>query len=138
MPAMSATQMHEKAAQPTEAVETATPSQTSRDAPASKEEKLTTGGVAADAAATAADEERRATRRAAYLAMIENMEARRHARLAAMKQCLPSLAARLRRLWQDVGCARRSAPTEVHLRATSTVDQHWRRQRRFCGSRNVI
>jgi hypothetical protein len=104
MPAMSATQVHEEAA--AETVETAgaaTPSQTSRDVPAAKEEKLITGGVSANAAATVTDEERRAARKAAYLAMIADAEARRHAQLAAMKQRLP-LAARLRRLWQDVGC----------------------------------
>jgi hypothetical protein len=91
--------------------------------PAPKEEKLTTGGVSAEAAATATDEERRAARKATYLAMIADAEACRHARLAAMKQRLPSLAARLRRLWQDVGCTRRSAPTRVHLRATATVEE---------------
>jgi hypothetical protein len=61
-----------------------------------------------------ADEEGRAARKAAYLAMFADTRARHHTRLAAMKQRLPSLAARLRRLWQDVGCARRPAPAKVH------------------------
>jgi hypothetical protein len=55
----------EEAAQATEAAETATPSQTGRDVPAAKEEKLITGGVSANAVATATDEERRAARKAA-------------------------------------------------------------------------
>ncbi len=40
-----------------------------------------------------------------------------------MKQRLPSLEARLQELWRDVGGARRSAPTKVHLRATAAVDK---------------
>jgi hypothetical protein len=40
-----------------------------------------------------------------------------------MKQRLPSLAARLRRLWQDVGCARKSSSTKVHLRASAAVGE---------------
>jgi hypothetical protein len=98
MLARSATQAHEKVAQPAETAGTATPSQTGRDVPTAKEEKLITGGVSANAAATATDEERRGARKAAYLAMIADTEARRHAQLAAMKQRLPSLAQ-----WQDVG-----------------------------------
>ncbi len=79
--------------------------------------------MSAGAAAAATDEEERAARKAAYLAMFADMRARHHTRLAAMKQRLPSLAARLRRLWQDVGCARRPAPAKVHLRATATVEK---------------
>jgi hypothetical protein len=44
--------------------------------------------------------------------------------LAAIKQRLPSLVARLDELWQDVGGARRPAPTKVHLRATAAVEKH--------------
>ncbi len=40
-----------------------------------------------------------------------------------MKQRLSSLEARLQELWQDVGGARRPAPTKVHLRATAAVDE---------------
>ncbi len=49
----------EEAAQTAEAAGTATPSQTGRDVPAAKEEKLIVGGASASTAATAADEERR-------------------------------------------------------------------------------
>jgi hypothetical protein len=70
MPAMSAAQVHEKVAQPAEAVQTATPSQMSRDVPAAKEEKPITAGVSAGAAATATDEEGRTARKAAYLALL--------------------------------------------------------------------
>ncbi len=62
-------------------------------------------------------------RKAAYLALLADTRARHHARLAAMKQRLPSLAARLRRLWQDVGCARRPAPAKGHLSVTATVEK---------------
>jgi hypothetical protein len=123
MPAMSAAQVHEKVAQPAEAVQTATPSQMSRDVPAAKKEKPTTAGVSAGAAATATDEEGRTARKAAYLALLADMRARHHARLAAMKQRLPFLAARLRRLWQDVGYVRRPAPAKGHLRVTVTVEK---------------
>jgi hypothetical protein len=34
-----------------------------------------------------------------------------------------SREARLQELWQDVGGARRPAPTKVHLRATAAVDK---------------
>jgi len=71
-------------------------------------ERLATGGVSAEAAATMTDKERRAALKAAYLARIADVEARRHAQLTDMKRRLPSLAARLRKLWQDVGCAKRS------------------------------
>jgi hypothetical protein len=113
----------EEVAQAAETAETATPSRTGRDVPAAKEEKLITGGVSANAVATATDEERRAARKAAYLARIADAEARRHAQLTDMKQRLPSLAARLRRLWQDVGCTRKSASTKVHLRASAAVEE---------------
>ncbi len=112
----------EEAAQAAEAAGTATPSQTGRDVPAEEEEKLTVGGVSASTAATTADEERRAARKVAYLTLVADAKARRRARLTDMKQRLPSLAAQLRKLWQDVGCARKSASTKVHLRATATVD----------------
>ncbi len=46
----------EEAAQAAEASGTATPSQTGRDVPAAKEERLITGGVSANAVATATDE----------------------------------------------------------------------------------
>jgi hypothetical protein len=49
--------------------------------------------MSAGAAAAARDEEGRAARKAAYLAMFADTRARHHTRLAAMKQCLPSLAA---------------------------------------------
>jgi hypothetical protein len=123
MSAMSAAQVHEKVAQPAEAAETAKPSQMSRDIPAAKEEKPTTVRVSAGAAATETDEEGRAARKAAYLALLADTRARHHARLAAMKQRLRFLAARLRRLWQDVGSARRLAPAKGHLRVTATVEK---------------
>jgi hypothetical protein len=90
--AMSATQVHEEAEQPAETMRTAT------------------------------DEEGRETQKAICLAMIADKEDSHHARLAAMKQRLPSLTARLRRLWRDVGCARRPAPTRVYLKAIATVE----------------
>jgi hypothetical protein len=113
----------EEAAQAAEAAGTATPSQTGRDVPAAKEEKLIVGRVSANAVATVTDEERRAARKAAYLAGIADAKARHHARLTDMKQRLPSLVARLRRLWQDVGCTRKSASTKVHLRASAAVEE---------------
>jgi hypothetical protein len=112
----------EEAAQAAEAAGTATPSQTGRDVPAAKEEKLIVGGASASTAATAADEERRAALKVAYLTVVADTEAHRRTRLTDMKQRLPSLAAQLRRLRQDVGCTERPAPTKVHLRATATVD----------------
>ena len=66
--------------------------------PAAKEEKLIVGGVSANAVATVTDEERRAALKAAHLARIADEKASRHAQLTDMKQRLPSLAARLRRL----------------------------------------
>ncbi len=62
-------------------------------------------------------------RKAAYQAQLADVKVRHHAQLAAMKQRLPSLEAQLQELWQDVGGARRPAPTKVHLRATSAVDK---------------
>ena len=121
MLARSATTL-EEAAQAAEAAGTATPSQTGRGVPAAKEEKLIVGGASASTAATTADEERRAARKVAYLTLVADTEARRRARLTDMKQRLPSLAAQLQRLRQDVGCTERPAPTKVHLRATATVD----------------
>jgi hypothetical protein len=109
----------EEVAQAAEAVGSATPSQTGRDAPAAKEERLITGGMSASTAATTT----RAALKAAYLARIADKKARRHAQLTDMKQRLPSLAARLRRLWQDVGCNRKSASTKVHLRASAAVEE---------------
>jgi len=53
-------------------------------------ERLATGGVSAEAAATMTDEERRAALKAAYLARIADVEARRHAQLTDMKRRLPS------------------------------------------------
>ncbi len=120
--ARSATAL-EEAAQAAEAAETATPSQTGRDVSVVRQEKLIVGGVSASTAATATDEERRAARKVTYLTMVTDTEARRRAQLTDMKQRLPSLVARLRRLWQDVGCARKSAPTKVLLRASATVDE---------------
>jgi hypothetical protein len=79
--------------------------------------------MSAGAAAAATDEEGRAARKAAYLALLADARARYHARLAAIKQRLPALAARLRELWQDVGGARGPVPTKVHLRATVTVEK---------------
>jgi hypothetical protein len=72
---------------------------------------------------TTADEERRAARKAAYLTLVADRDARRRTRLTDMKQRLPSLATQLWKLWQDVGCARRSAPTKVLLRASAPVDE---------------
>jgi hypothetical protein len=72
---------------------------------------------------TTADEERRAALMAAYLTLIADGDARRRTRLTNMKQRLPSLATQLRKLWQDVGCVRRSAPTKVLLRASALVDK---------------
>ncbi len=117
------TPAHKEAAQAAETVGTATPSQTGQDVPAAKEEKLIVGGASASTAATTADEERRAVRKVAYLTLVADTEARPRARLTDMKQRLPSLAAQLRRLRQDVGCTERPAPTKVHLRATATVDE---------------
>jgi hypothetical protein len=91
MPATSTTRVHEEAAQPAEAV--------GRDVPAVREEKLTTSGMSAGAVADATDEERRAALRADHQARLAEVRARHHAQLAAMKQHLPSLAARLRKLW---------------------------------------
>jgi hypothetical protein len=71
----------------------------------------------------ATDEERRAALKAAHQARLAGVRARHHAQLAAMMQRLSSLEARLRELWQDVGGARRPAPTKVHLRATAAVDE---------------
>jgi hypothetical protein len=113
----------EEAAQAAGAAGTATPSKTGRDVPAAKEEKLVVGGVSANVVVTATDEERRAARKATYLAGIADAKARRQARLTDMKQRLPSLAARLRRLWQDVRCTRKSASTKVHLRASAAVEE---------------
>ncbi|MFN9959154.1 MAG: hypothetical protein ACK55I_39180, partial [bacterium] len=95
-------------AQAAEMAGTETSSQTSRDVPAAKKEERIVGGVSANAVATATDEERRAALKVAHLARLADEEASRHAQLTDMKQRLPSLAARLRKLWQDVGCARRS------------------------------
>ncbi len=117
------TPAHKEAAQAAETVGTATPSQTGQDVPTAKEEKLIVGGASASTTATTADEERRAVRKVAYLTLVADTEARRRARLTDMKQWLPSLAAQLRRLRQDVGCTERPAPTKVHLRATATVDE---------------
>jgi hypothetical protein len=97
--------------------------ETSRGVPAAGEEMLPTSRITAGAAAVATDEERRAARKAAYQAQLDDVKARHHAQLAAMKQRLPSLEARLQELWQDVGDARRPAPTKVHLRATAAVDK---------------
>ncbi len=94
-----------------------------RDVSTAKEEKLIVGGVSANAVATATDEERRAARKAAYLTMVADTKAHCRAQLTDMNQPLPSLAARMRRLWQDVGCARKSASTKVLLRASATVDE---------------
>jgi hypothetical protein len=88
--------------------------ETSRGVPAAWEEMLPTSRITAGAAAVATDEERRAARKAAS-----------QAQWAAMKQRLPSLEARLQELWQDVGDARRPAPTKVHLRATAAVDKQF-------------
>jgi hypothetical protein len=122
MLARSAT-AREEAAQAAETAGTETSSQTGRDVPAAKEEKLIAGGVSANAVATVADEERRAARKVAHLARLADEKASRHAQLTGMKQRLPSLAARLRRLWQDVGRARMSSSTMVHLRASATVEE---------------
>jgi hypothetical protein len=122
MLARSATVL-EEAAQAAGAAGTATPSQMGQDVLVAKEEKLIVGGVSANAVATATDEERRAARKAVCLALIADKEDSHHARLAAMKQRLQSLTARLRRLWQDVGCTRKSASTKVHLRATAAVEE---------------
>jgi hypothetical protein len=121
MLARSAT-AREEAAQAAETAGTETPSQTSRDVPAAKEEELIVGGVSANAVATATDEERRAARKVARLAGLGDEEASHRARLTNMKQRLPSLAARLRRLWQDVGCTRNSSSTKVHQRASAAVE----------------
>jgi hypothetical protein len=68
-------------------------------------------------------EERRAALKAAYQARLAGARGRHHAQLGAVKQRLPSLEARLEELWRDVGGARRTAPTKVHLRATAAVDK---------------
>jgi hypothetical protein len=94
-----------------------------RDIPAAKEEMLTTSGMSAGAVAAATDEERRAARRADHQARLADVRAHHHARLAARKQRLPLLAARLWKLWRDVGGASRPAPTRVHLRATAAVEK---------------
>jgi hypothetical protein len=117
------TPAHKEAAQAAETAGTATPSQTGQDVSAAKEEKLIVGGASVSTAATTADEERRAVRKVAYLTLVADTEARRRARLTDMKQRLPSLAAQLRKLWQDVGCARKSASTKVLLRASAPVDE---------------
>jgi hypothetical protein len=95
----------------------------SRGAPAAGEEMLPTSGMSAGATAVATDEERRAAPKAAYQARLAGVRGRHHAQLAAMKQRLPPLEARLQELWQDVGGARRPAPTKVQLRATAAVDK---------------
>ena len=46
-----------------------------------------------------------------------------------MKQRLLSLEERLQELWQDVGGARRPAPTKVHLRATAAVDKQLEKEK---------
>jgi hypothetical protein len=122
MLARSATAL-EEAAQVAETAGTETSSQTGRDVPAAKEEKLIVGGVSANAVATVTDEERRAARKVAHLAGIADEKASRHAQLTNMKLRLPSLAARLRRMWQDVGCTRKSSSTKVHLRASAAVEE---------------
>jgi hypothetical protein len=114
-------QVREEVAQPAKVAETAKPFQTGPDVPAAKEKKLTAPRMLAGAAAATTDEEGRVAWKAAYLALLADTRARHHARLAAMKQLLPSLAAWVRKLWQDVGGARRPVPTEVHLRPTATV-----------------
>jgi hypothetical protein len=73
MPAMSATQVHEEAAQPAETAGAATPSKMSRDVAAAREEKLTVTRMPASAAAAARDEGERAAWEAAYLAMWADM-----------------------------------------------------------------
>jgi len=70
MPATPAAQVREETTQSAEAAETATPSQTGRDEPAAKEEKLTTPGMLAGAVAAATDEERRASRKADHQARL--------------------------------------------------------------------
>jgi hypothetical protein len=79
--------------------------------------------MSAGVAANATDEEARASLKAAYLARLADLRARQYARLAAMKQRLRSLAARLQNLWQDLGGARRPVPSKMHLRATATVEK---------------
>jgi hypothetical protein len=110
-------------AQPAEAAETVAPSQTGWGVPAAGEEMLPISGILAGAAAVATDEDGRSARIAAYQAQLADVKTRHHAQLAAVKQRLPSLEARLQELWQDVGGARRPAPTKVHLRATAAVDK---------------
>jgi hypothetical protein len=73
--------------------------------------------------AVATDEERRAALKAACQARVAGVRGRHHAQLAAMKQRLLALEARLQELWRDVGGARRPAPTKVHPRATAAVDK---------------
>jgi hypothetical protein len=123
VPATSATRVHEETAQSAEAAETAAPSQTGRDVPAAKEEKLTRSGLLAGAAPAATDEERRAARKAAHQAWLADVRAHCQAQLSAMKQCLPSFAARLWEMWQCVGGTRRPAPTKVHLATTAAVEK---------------
>jgi hypothetical protein len=95
----------------------------SRGVPAAGEEMLPTSGMSAGATAVATDEERRAALKAAYQARLAGVRGRHHAQLAAMKQRLPPLELQLQEVWQDVGGARRPAPTKVHLRATAAVDE---------------
>ncbi len=83
--------------------------------------------MSASMAATTTDEERRASLKVAYLTLVADTEARHRTRLTDMKQRLPSLAARLQRLWQDVGCARKSSSTKVHLRASAAVEKQLRK-----------
>jgi hypothetical protein len=79
--------------------------------------------MSAGVAANATGEERRASLKAAYLARLADVRACQYARLAAMKQHLPSLAARLQNLCQDLGGARRPVPSKMHLRATATLEK---------------
>jgi hypothetical protein len=123
MPATSVTQVREETAQSAEAAETAVPSQTGRDVPLGEEEKLMTSGMSAGAVAAPTDEERRAAWKANHQARLAGKRAIHEAQLDAMKQRLTSLEARLQELWQDLGGARRPAPTKVHLRATPAVEK---------------
>ncbi len=92
---------------------------------------LPTSGMSAGATAVATDEERRAALKAAHQARLADVRGRHHTQLAAMKQRLPALEARLQELWRDVGGARRPAPAKMRLGATAAVDEHLERAGRL-------
>ncbi len=71
----------------------------SRGAPAAGEEMLPTSGMSAGATAVATDEEKTAALKAAHQARLADVRGRHRTQLAAMKQRLPALEARLQELW---------------------------------------